>query len=155
MLPEIETLATVVVCEDDPITRELLCDNLAADRFDPLAAGTAEDALRFCRYGAPDVLLLDIGLPDASGLDVIREIRSADGPAPPFDPILPIVALSGRGADDDRVRGLREGVTTTWSSPSTTASSCSGSASCWSAAPPPAGGRPGSACSASTPRPAR
>ena len=109
MLPEIETLATVVVCEDDPITRELLCDNLAADRFDPLAAGTAEDALRFCRYGAPDVLLIDIGLPDASGLDVIREIRSADGPAPPFDPILPIVALSGRGAADDRVRGLREG----------------------------------------------
>ncbi len=109
MLPEVDTLATIVVCEDDPITRELLCDNLEADRFEPLAAGTAEEALRFCRYEAPDVLLIDIGLPDASGLDVIREIRAAAGPAPPFDPIMPIVALSGRGADDDRVRGLREG----------------------------------------------
>jgi DNA-binding response OmpR family regulator len=109
MLPEVETLATVVVCEDDPITRELLCENLTADRFDALAAGTAEEALRFCRYGAPDVLLIDIGLPDASGLDVIREIRGALGPAPPFNPVMPIVALSGRGTDGDRVRGLREG----------------------------------------------
>ena len=55
------------------------------------------------------MLLLDLGLPDASGLDVIREIRAATGPAPAFDPDLPIVALSGRGGDDDRVRGLREG----------------------------------------------
>ncbi len=109
MLPEVDTLATVVVCEDDPITRELLCDNLTADRFDALAAGTAEEALRFCRYGAPDALLIDIGLPDASGLDVIREIRAAVGPASAFDPALPIVALSGRGAEGDRVRGLREG----------------------------------------------
>lgn len=109
MLPEIDTLGTVIVCEDDPITRELLCENLTADRFDALAAGTAEEALRFCRYGDPDVLLIDLGLPDTSGLNVIREVRSAVGPAPPFDPFLPIVVLSGRGGGDDRVRGLREG----------------------------------------------
>jgi len=109
MLPETDTLATVVVCEDDPISREILCENLVADRFDALAAGTAEEALRFCRFGAPDLLLIDIGLPDASGLDVIREVRGADGPASPFDPDLPIVAFSGRGADEDRIRGLREG----------------------------------------------
>jgi DNA-binding response OmpR family regulator len=109
MLPATDTLATVVVCEDDRISREVLCDNLAADRFEALAAGTAEEAIRFCRYGAPDLLLIDIGLPDASGLDVIREIRAADGPVSPFDPALPIVAVSGRGGDDDRVRGLREG----------------------------------------------
>lgn len=109
MLPTVDRLATIVVCEDDPITRELLCENLEADRFDAIAAGTAEEALRFCRYGTPDVLLLDIGLPDASGLDVIREIRGAEGPAAPFDPALPILALSGRGSDGDRVRGLREG----------------------------------------------
>jgi DNA-binding response OmpR family regulator len=109
MLPAVAKLATIVVCEDDPITRELLCENLEADRFEAIAAGTAEEALRFCRYGTPDVLLLDIGLPDASGLDVIREIRAAEGPAAPFDPALPILALSGRGSDGDRVRGLREG----------------------------------------------
>ncbi len=109
MLPTVDRLATIVVCEDDPMTRELLCQNLEADRFDALAAGTAEEALRFCRYGAPDVLLLDIGLPDASGLDVIREIRGSDPAAAPFDPAMPILALSGRGSDGDRVRGLREG----------------------------------------------
>ncbi|MEZ5075116.1 MAG: response regulator transcription factor [Solirubrobacterales bacterium] len=109
MLPAVEKLATVVVCEDDPITREILCQNLEADRFEPLAAATAEEALRFCRYGTPDVLLIDIALPDASGLDVIREIRSATGPASPFDPDLAIIALSGRGGDADRVRGLRAG----------------------------------------------
>ena len=109
MLPETGTLATLVVCEDDPLSRDVLCENLAADRFEAHAAGTAEEALRFCRYGAPDLLLIDIGLPDASGLDVIREIRGSDGPASPFDAALPIVAVSGRGGDEDRIRGLREG----------------------------------------------
>jgi len=109
MLPNVERLARIVVCEDDAGTRELLCDNLEADRFEPLAAGTAEDALRFCRYGTPDALLVDIALPDASGLDVIREIRAASGSAAPFDAALPILALSGRGSDGDRVRGLRAG----------------------------------------------
>jgi DNA-binding NarL/FixJ family response regulator len=80
MLPTAEKLATIVICEDDALTREALCENFEADRFEPLAAATAEEALRFCRYATPDVLLIDIGLPDASGLDVIREIRAATGP---------------------------------------------------------------------------
>ena len=109
MLPTAEKLATIVICEDDALTREALCENFEADRFEPLAAASAEEALRFCRYATPDVLLIDIGLPDASGLDVIREIRAATGPAPPYDPDLPIVALSGRSGDADRVRGLRAG----------------------------------------------
>src|SRR5207342_1467392 len=45
-------------------------------------------------------------LPDASGLDVLREIRDADGVTSRFDPGLPVIVLSGRGADADRVRGL-------------------------------------------------
>jgi DNA-binding response OmpR family regulator len=109
MLPTVERLATIVVCEDDETTRELLCENLRADRFDALAAATAEDGLRHCRYGAPDALIVDIGLPDASGLDVVREIRAATDAAAPFDAELPIIALSGRGSDGDRVRGLRAG----------------------------------------------
>jgi two-component system phosphate regulon response regulator PhoB len=109
MLPSTESLATVVVCEDDELTREMLCENLREDRFDALPAAGAEEALHRCRFDAPDVLLLDLNLPDASGLAVLREIRAADGPAPVFDPALPIIVLSGRGADGDRVRGLREG----------------------------------------------
>lgn len=109
MLPEIDRLATVVVCEDDEITRELLCENLTQDRFEVLEARTAADALRACRFGTPDLLLLDLTLPDASGLDVMREIRAAEGPVAIFDPALPILILSGRASDSDRVRGLTEG----------------------------------------------
>ena len=109
MLPSVENIATVVVCEDDELTREMLCENLNADRFKALGAENAEQALRRCRFDAPDALLLDLKLPDASGLAVRREIRSADGPAPVFDPVLPIVVLSGLGSEYERVRGLREG----------------------------------------------
>jgi DNA-binding response OmpR family regulator len=109
MLPESEPLATVVVCEDDEPTLELLCDHLTADRYRALAAPSASDALRLCHYNHPDLLLLDLRLPDASGLDVLREIRATDGSNGRFDPALPVVVLSGRGAPADRVRGLAEG----------------------------------------------
>jgi DNA-binding response OmpR family regulator len=109
MLPERQDVAQIVVCEDDTATLELLCDHLAADRFGALPAPTASDALRLCRYNQPDLLLLDLALPDASGLDVLREIREADGADARFDPKLPVIVLTGRGADAERVRGLEFG----------------------------------------------
>ena len=109
MLPDAETLATIVVCEDDEPTLELLCDHLRADRYEALPAPEASDALRHCRYKHPDLLLLDLMLPDAAGLDVLREIRRAHGALAEFDPDLPIIVLTGRGADADRVRGFGEG----------------------------------------------
>jgi len=109
VLPEIEELATVVVCEDDDPTRELLCDHLTADRYRALPAPSASDALRLCAYNHPDLLLLDLMLPDAAGIDVLRQIRAADGACDRFDPELPVLIVSGRGSETDRVRGLREG----------------------------------------------
>ncbi len=109
MLPRRHEIASVVVCEDDDVTLDLLCDHLAADRFGVLPAPSASDALRLCRYNHPDLLLLDLTLPDASGLDVLREIRQADGVASRFDPRLPVIVLTGRGAVTDRVRGLDSG----------------------------------------------
>lgn len=109
MLPQREEIASLVVCEDDAPTLELLCDNLVADRFGVLPAPNAADALRLCRFNHPDLLLLDLSLPDASGLDVLREIRAADGVASRFDPNLPVIVLTGRGSEDERVRGLEEG----------------------------------------------
>jgi DNA-binding response OmpR family regulator len=109
MLPEIDELATVVVCEDDEATLELLCDNLSADRYRALPAPCASDALRHCHYKQPDLLLLDLRLPDLSGLDVLREIRATDGSTGRYDPQLPVIVLSGRGSEHDRVRGFREG----------------------------------------------
>src|SRR5689334_8487198 len=101
MLPQREEIATLVVCEDDAPTLELLCDHLVADRFGVMPAPSASDALSLCRYNHPD-----LPLPDASGLDVLREIREADGVTSRFDPRLPVIVLTGRGADADRVRGL-------------------------------------------------
>jgi len=109
MLPQRRETASLVVCEDDPKTLELLCDNLVADRFRVLPAPCASDALRLCRYNHPDLLLLDLALPDASGLDVLREIREADGVTSRFDPGLPVIVLTGHGAEDERVRGLENG----------------------------------------------
>jgi len=109
MLPRRHEIASVVVCEDDAMTLELLCDHLVADRYGVLPAPSASDALRLCRYNQPDLLLLDLSLPDASGLDVLREIRGADGVESRFDPQLPVIILTGRGAQTDRVRGLTAG----------------------------------------------
>jgi DNA-binding response OmpR family regulator len=109
MLPQRQEIASVVVCEDDAATLELLCDHLVADRFGVLPAPCASDALRLCRYNQPNLLLLDLSLPDASGLDVLREIRESDGVQSRFDPQLPVIILTGRGAQADRVRGLTAG----------------------------------------------
>jgi DNA-binding response OmpR family regulator len=108
-LPSRQQIATVVVCEDDEPTLELLCDNLEADRFRALPAPCAADALRLCHFKQPDLMVLDLGLPDAFGLDVLREIRGADGVTGRYDPELPVIVLSGRSSPSDRVRGLRCG----------------------------------------------
>jgi DNA-binding response OmpR family regulator len=109
ILPADEPLGVVVVCEDDEATLELLCDNLAADRYEAIPAPSAADALRHCHYRSPDLLLLDIELPDASGLDVLREIRRAERTTGRYDSQLPVIVLSGRSSDTDRTRGLEAG----------------------------------------------
>jgi DNA-binding response OmpR family regulator len=109
MLPHSEQIASVVVCEDDEPTLNLLCDHLTADRYRTLPAPEASDALRLCQYNHPDLLILDLCLPDAAGLDVLREVRSSDGATGRFDPELPVIILSGRSSEPDRVRGFVEG----------------------------------------------
>ncbi len=99
----------MLVCEDDDPTRELLCDHLTADRYRALPAPSASDALRLCGYNHPDLMLLDLGLPDAAGIDVLRQIRAADGGVERFDPELPVIVLSGRGSEADRLRGFEAG----------------------------------------------
>jgi DNA-binding response OmpR family regulator len=100
---------TILVVEDDAATRTFLADNLTADGFDLLVAGTTRHALHLIENRAPDLILVDVGLPDGSGLDLVARIREADGIATRVDPNLPIVVVSGRGAELDRVRGLERG----------------------------------------------
>jgi DNA-binding NarL/FixJ family response regulator len=74
-----------------------------------MPALSASDAPRLCGYNQPDLMVLHLGLPDAGGIDVLREIRTADGDSGRFDPGLPVIVLSGRGSEADRLRGFGAG----------------------------------------------
>lgn len=104
-----DEVARILVCEDDEATLELLCDHLTADCFEVLAAPTAADAFRLCIYGKPDLLLLDLNLPDGSGLDLLRKLRDPDRMTNRADLSLGVIIVSGRGTERDRVRGLGQG----------------------------------------------
>src|SRR6476661_7913961 len=101
--------ATLLVVEDDEATRTFLADNLTADGYEVLVADCAADALRLLETKYPDVALVDVGLPDASGLDVIRRVREADGLASRANPAVPVLVLSGRATELDRVRAFEAG----------------------------------------------
>jgi DNA-binding response OmpR family regulator len=100
---------TVLLVEDDPALRTFLADNLAADGFITLLAETAGEGLRMLEYRRPDLALVDVGLPDGSGLDLIARVRAADGIVSRVDPATPLVVLTGRAGEIDRVRGFERG----------------------------------------------
>ena len=101
--------STIVVVEDDDATRSFLSENLMADGHDVIPADTARDGWRVMETKFPDLALIDVGLPDGSGLDLVRRVREADGVASRVDPAMPILVLSGRRAELDRIRGFERG----------------------------------------------
>ena len=101
--------STILVVEDDDATRTFLADNLTADGFELLVADCARDGLRLMETKFPDLVLVDVGLPDRSGFDLLRRVRRADGIASRIDPRTPIVLISGRVSEIDRVRGFERG----------------------------------------------
>jgi DNA-binding response OmpR family regulator len=100
---------TLLLVDDDASIRTFLADNLTADGYDVVVADCARDALRHLEYKQPDLALVDVGLPDGSGLDVVRRVRAADGVASRLDPGTPLIVLSGRSGELDRIRGLERG----------------------------------------------
>jgi DNA-binding response OmpR family regulator len=100
---------SVLVVEDDAATAGFLADNLRADGFQVFAASGAGEALRALELRGPDLLLLDIGLESGSGLDVLDRVRSADAASSRIDPDLPVILLTGRSGEVDRVRGFARG----------------------------------------------
>jgi DNA-binding response OmpR family regulator len=101
--------ATILLVEDDAPTRTFLADNLTADGYELLVADCARDGLRLLETKFPDVALVDLGLPDGSGLDIVRRVRASDGVASRIDPAVPLVVLSGRAGELDRLRGFERG----------------------------------------------
>jgi DNA-binding response OmpR family regulator len=101
--------ATLLLVEDDPIVRTFLADNLTADGYDLMVADSVADALRVLELETPELAVVDVRLPDGSGLDLIRQVRAADGIVSRLDPAMPCVVLSGCDGELDRVRGFEHG----------------------------------------------
>src|SRR3712207_704963 len=101
--------STILVVEDDDATRTYLADNLSADGYVLLTADCARDGWRLLETKFPDLVLVDVALPDGSGLELIRRVRAADGVASRVDPATPILVVSGRRGELDRLRGFERG----------------------------------------------
>jgi DNA-binding response OmpR family regulator len=100
---------TILLVEDDPVLRTFLADNLAADGYELVLAEGVRDGLRELEHGRPDLAIVDLGLPDGSGLELLGRVRGADGVVSRIDPFLPLVVLSGRATELDRMRGFERG----------------------------------------------
>ena len=105
--------ARLLVVEDEPTILELLSGSLWFAGFDVVTAASGAEALRVTAAARPDLILLDVMMPDADGFEVIRQIRSSG-------PRIPVIFLTARDAVRDRVAGLTLVGTTT--SPSRSAS---------------------------------
>ena len=101
--------ATILIVEDHEPTRRFLADNLAADGYDLLEADCASDARRQMETGFPDLTIVDLGLPDGDGLDLMRLVRETDRVAGKLDPDLPLLVLTGRAGELDRLRAFDRG----------------------------------------------
>ena len=94
--------ARLLVVEDDPTIAELLSGALRFAGFEVATATTAAAALRAVAASRPDLIVLDIMLPDEDGFEVLRRIRSQDSD-------IPVLFLTARDAVTDRVAGLTLG----------------------------------------------
>ena len=91
----------ILVVDDEPPIRRLLRTTLRAHEYEVLEAGTAREAIELARSGKPDVVILDLGLPDRDGMEVITQIRLGSA--------VPIVVLSSRGDELGKVAALDAG----------------------------------------------
>jgi DNA-binding response OmpR family regulator len=91
----------ILLVEDETSIAEPFAEALVREGFEPILAGTAADALRLARSASPDLILLDLMLPDGDGRDVCRELRRESA--------VPIVMVTARGTESDRIVGLELG----------------------------------------------
>ena len=95
------TKRTILVIEDETAISEPLAAALSREGFDPVVAGSVAEGLELFEKRSPDLVLLDVMLPDGDGRDVLRKIRETAR--------TPVVMLTARGEEMDRVLGLELG----------------------------------------------
>ena len=91
----------ILVVEDDAPVRNLITTTLRANNYRFITAGSGESAVSETASHNPDIILLDLGLPDIDGVEVIRRIRSWSN--------VPIIVISARSEDSDKIDALDAG----------------------------------------------
>ncbi len=97
----IEPVATVLVVDDEPIVREVVVRYLEREGYATLEADDGEDARSLVERESPDLVVLDVMLPGTDGLELCRWIRARSE--------LPVIMLTARGEEADRIVGLELG----------------------------------------------
>jgi DNA-binding response OmpR family regulator len=92
----------ILVIEDEPDLVRGLRDALEFEGFEVVAAGFGRDGVRLSRERAPDLVLLDLMLPDMNGFTACEEIRASS-------PLVPVIMLTARSQETDKIRGLESG----------------------------------------------
>jgi DNA-binding NtrC family response regulator len=96
------TVASVLFVDDDAAFRRILAGELERQRFAVTTAGSGAEALGLLDQAAPDVVLLDLQLPDMSGLDVLKQVRDRR-------PLSDVIVLTGHGTIDTAIESIRLG----------------------------------------------
>ncbi|HYW13444.1 MAG TPA: response regulator [Longimicrobium sp.] len=104
MTDAVTTARTVLLVEDSDAIRDAFTILLEDAGYTVLGAGTGGDALRMAAEHLPDLMLLDMGLPDMTGLDVVRQVKADAGTAG-----ISVVAVTGRDEASDRRACLAAG----------------------------------------------
>jgi DNA-binding response OmpR family regulator len=92
----------VLVIEDEPDIARGLRDALEFEGFDVTSTGLGRDGIKLVRDRGPDMVILDLMLPDINGFAVCEEIRKSH-------PVIPVIMLTARSQETDKIRGLESG----------------------------------------------
>jgi CheY-like chemotaxis protein len=98
------TSIRVLFVDDNSATREGYTKYLAKFGYEVMPVATGQEALTLASAWAPDVIVLDLGLPDIDGWEVARQLKAA-----PMTVTIPIIALTGAGLPHERVSAMRAG----------------------------------------------
>ena len=91
----------ILIVEDEAGIRNFIATVLTANDYDPIPAATGADAMSLITSHCPDLVLLDLGLPDLDGMEILRSVRSWSN--------VPIVVISARNHERDKVEALDAG----------------------------------------------
>jgi two-component system KDP operon response regulator KdpE len=96
-----EALPTILIIEDEEPIRRFLRLSMEGHDFRAVESATGEEGLALAASHNPEIILLDLGLPDMDGLEVLRRLRTWTS--------APIIILSARGKEQDKIQGLESG----------------------------------------------